>query len=74
MTINEILTFAVNNGIAVVLMIYFLKNNNKSTTLLIDEVRKNTESTNVLIKELQESRRDQVRVLEVIEKCEKRAS
>ena len=34
---DELITFATNNGIAVVLMFYFLRNNNKSMTELIKQ-------------------------------------
>lgn len=40
MDLNELFQFVVNNGIAVVLMFYFLKNNNKATQDLINTTNK----------------------------------
>lgn len=64
MDMNEIITFVTNNGIAVVLMIYFLRNNYKSTQELI-LINKD------LVTEIKNIRQEQVRVLEVIKNCNK---
>lgn len=61
---NDLITFVTNNGIAVVLMIYFLRNNYKSTQDLIMVVQD-------LAKELIELRKDTNTVLKVLENCKK---
>jgi len=61
---NDLITFVTNNGIAVVLMIYFLRNNYKSTQDLIMVVQD-------LAKELIEIRKDTNTVLKVLENCKK---
>lgn len=61
---NDLITFVTNNGIAVVLMIYFLRNNYKSTQDLIMVVQD-------LAKELVELRKDTNTVLKVLENCKK---
>lgn len=64
MELNEIITFITNNGVAVVLMIYFLKNNYKSTQELINIVKE-------LTLEMKEMKADQKTVLEVVKNCNK---
>lgn len=64
---DELITFITNNGIAVVLMFYFLRNNYKSTQ---DLIRQNQE----LIVEIKEMKKDQMNILEVIKSCSKNAS
>ena len=61
---NDLITFITNNGIAVVLMVYFLRNNHKSTSDLILDNKE-------LIKELVELRKDTNTVLKVLENCKK---
>lgn len=63
---NELITFITNNGIAVVLMFYFLKNNYKSTQ---DLLKQNQD----LIIEIKEMKKDQVSMLEVIKSCSRNA-
>ncbi len=67
MEIEEILRFVINNGIAVVLMIYFLKNNNKSMIGLIKEVSALIVIQNQLIKEIAEMKISQNKVYEYLQ-------
>lgn len=67
MNLDELITFITNNGIAVVLMFYFLKNNNKSTLELVKQNQQ-------LIIELMKMRENQNKILEVIKSCSKNAS
>jgi hypothetical protein len=69
MEINEIITFITNNGIAVVLMVYFLRNNHKSTQELINKIQALIDINKDLINELKFIKEDQKTVLKVIEKC-----
>lgn len=69
MEINEIITFITNNGIAVVLMVYFLRNNHKSTQELINKIHALIDINKDLINELKFIKEDQKTVLKVIEKC-----
>jgi hypothetical protein len=55
MDLNELFQFVVNNGIAVVLMFYFLKNNNKATNDLISTTAKLIEEQKQLIKSIDSS-------------------
>ncbi|MFX1499420.1 MAG: hypothetical protein ACFFDH_00495 [Promethearchaeota archaeon] len=65
MDFNEIITFITNNGIAVVLMVYFLRNNFKSTQELLKQNKE-------LITEIKEMRADQKEMIRVIQNCELR--
>lgn len=64
MEINELITFVTNNGIAVVLMIYFLKNNYKATNELIT-INKD------LITEVKDLRKEQNTMYEIVRECKK---
>lgn len=67
MNLDELITFITNNGIAVVLMFYFLRNNYKSTQDLLKQNQQ-------LIMELMKMRENQNKILEVIKSCSKNAS
>lgn len=61
---NELLTFVTNNGIAVVLMFYFLRNNYRG---MIDLIKQNS----LLITEIKEIKLWQKETISVIQKCNK---
>ena len=61
---NEILTFVTNNGIAVVLMFYFLRNNHKAMT---DLLKQNAE----LIIEIKEIKSEQKEIYSIVKNCKK---
>lgn len=62
---NEILTFVTNNGIAVVLMFYFLKNNHKAVT---DLLKQNAD----LINEIRDIKLEQKEIFRIVSDCDKR--
>jgi hypothetical protein len=61
---NEILTFVTNNGIAVVLMFYFLKNNHRAMT---DLLKQNAE----LINEIRDIKLEQKEIYSIVKNCKK---
>lgn len=64
MTWDELITFVTNNGIAVVLMFYFLRNNNKS---MLEMIKQNQD----MIIELIKMKENQSKILEVMKSCNK---
>lgn len=69
--LNDLITFVVNNGIAVVLMIYFLRNNNISMKELIQQNQDLINQNKQLIEEIKEIRQDQNKLTVIVEKCKK---
>lgn len=61
---NEILTFVTNNGIAVVLMFYFLRNNHRAMT---DLLKQNAD----LINEIRDIKIEQKEIYQIVKNCKK---
>ena len=64
---NELLTFCTNNGIAVVLMFYFLRNNHKATTDLIKQNINLVVEIKEIISEIKEIKRWQRENIKVVQ-------
>lgn len=71
MAIGEIVQFVFNNGLAVVLIFYYLKNNNQT---IKDLVKSNTEVTSKLAKLVENQNKileKQEKIYNIIDKCKK---
>lgn len=64
MDMTEIMQFIINNGLAVVILIYFLKNNNQAMQELI-------KSNNKLIQSLTLMSEKNDKIYTIIDKCNK---